>query len=80
MVNMMKTKACNRPPKTPNNIIGTGTSHATMNASTAMMSSSPKMLQNRRSESDTTRLKWLMISMGNIKGARTGSGPRKCLK
>ena len=47
-----------------------------------MTSSSPKMFPNSRSESDSTREKWLMISMGSMIGAMKSGAPggaAKCL-
>ena len=48
-----------------------------------MTSSSPKMLPNSRSESDSTREKWLMISMGSMMGAMNSGAPggaAKCFR
>ena len=48
-----------------------------------MTSSSPKMLPNSRSESDSTREKWLISSIGSMIGAiHTGApgGAAKCFR
>ena len=41
----------------------------------AMTSSSPKMLPNSRSESDITRERWLISSIGSMIGAATSGAP-----
>jgi hypothetical protein len=38
----------------------------------------PVMLPNRRRERDRGRARWLMISMGTMRGASQTTGPMKC--
>ena len=48
-----------------------------------MTSSSPKMLPKSRSDSDSTRERWLMISIGSMIGAMKSGAPggaAKCLR
>ena len=48
-----------------------------------MTSSSPKMLPNSRSDSDSTRDRWLMISIGSMIGAMKSGAPggaAKCFR
>ena len=56
--------------------------NGTMLAMISTTRCSPKMLPNRRSVSDSTRDRWLMISMTKISGAMTIGTPgitAKCL-
>ena len=78
----MKMNACSSPVTSPRNIIGSGTRNGTMLKSTRMTSSSPKMLPNSRSDSDSSRDVWLMISIGNIRKPSMNGAPggaQKCL-
>ena len=78
-----KMNACNPPVMRPRNIIGSGTMNGMMLPRITMTSSSPKMLPNRRSESESRRDAWLMPSMTSISGAiQTGApgGTAKCFR
>ena len=47
---------------------------------TSVTKSPANMLAKRRMVSDNMRARWLMISIGIIKGAKASIGPMNCLK
>ena len=66
--------------KTARNIIGRGAKKLPANISRiARTKSSPMIFPKRRKVRDITRAEWPISSMGRNKGARAGTGPKKCL-
>ena len=51
-----------------------------MEAMTRISNSSANMFPKRRRERERGLEKWLMISMGRRRGAKTGIGPVNCLR
>src|SRR4030042_4896619 len=76
----IKTSVCIKDVKIINTKTGKGTSVGTRNSTTKRTISSPLILPNKRKVKESGREKWLMISMGIIRGGSHQTGPINCLK
>ena len=75
-----KINACTTLVKTARNIMGRGARKAPANISKiARTKSSPIIFPKRRKVRDMTRALWPINSIGRNRGAKAGTGPKKCL-
>ena len=73
------TKACSTDTKIPMPMKGIGRPTAKIAEKINTTLWSPVMFPNKRMESERGRTRWLMISIGSIRGTSTGIGPKNCL-